>query len=188
MTCSAPESASMKSSIRTVRAFTLIELLVVIAVILVLAGITVPVTSRIVQNARAASCTSNLRQLGAALNLYLGDHNQVMPTLQEGRSSTTQNVPVIDNTLNTYVSDPRVFACPADNKGLDAATGTSYAWNNGLNGQSATNLTFFLSNGHNSQIPLMGDKEGFHPYALNKVNLLYADGHISQELTFGIAH
>jgi len=28
------------------------------------------------------------------------------------------------------------------------------------------------------------DKEGFHPFAANKVNVLYADGHASQDLKF----
>ena len=173
------------------RAFTLIELIVAIAVILVLAAIILPVSSHVIQNSKAAACTSNLRQLGAALNLYLGEHKQIMPPLEEGRASTTDNVPVIDNTLNAYVPDPRVFACPADTEGIAAATGTSYAWNISLDGQSAADLTFLQPSGPNigqdSEIPILGDKEGFHPYALNKVNLLYADGHVSQDLSFGIA-
>ncbi len=168
-------------------AFTLIELIVVISVISLLAALAFPVSSRVIQNARAAGCTSNLRQLGGALNLYLGEHNQTMPPLKEGRASTTDNVPVIDNTLNAYVPDPRIFACPADNQGLAASSGTSYLWNNALDGQSASNLTFFSSPGQPSEIPLMADKEGFHPYASNKVNLLYADGHISQDLNFTVS-
>jgi prepilin-type processing-associated H-X9-DG protein len=31
---------------------------------------------------------------------------------------------------------------------------------------------------------VMGDKEGWHPSLKNKLNVLYADGHASQELTF----
>jgi prepilin-type N-terminal cleavage/methylation domain-containing protein/prepilin-type processing-associated H-X9-DG protein len=166
--------------------FTLLELVVVIAVIAILTAIAFPVTSRVIQAERASACVSNLRQLGAALQLYLGEHNQVMPTLQAGRTSVSQNVPVIDNTLNTYAPDPRIFACPADNLGIAAATGTSYFWNSGLNGQSATNLRFLLlaQPGQNAEIPVLSDKQGFHPYASNKVNILYADGHASQDLIF----
>jgi prepilin-type N-terminal cleavage/methylation domain-containing protein/prepilin-type processing-associated H-X9-DG protein len=166
------------------RGFTLVELIVVVAIIAVLTAIAFPVTSRIAQTGKATACLSNLQQLGAALGLYLGEHNQTMPTLAAGRVSTTQNVPSIDNTLNTYVRDLRVFACPADSKGIYAATGTSYYWNSVLNGQSTTHLQFFLSKGLNSEIPVLSDKEGFHPYAANKVNILYADGHASQNLTF----
>jgi len=166
------------------RAFTLIELLVVITVIAVLAAIAVPVGSHVIQSGKAAGCIANLRSLGTALNLYLGEHSGMMPPLQAGRASVNDDVPVIDNTLNAYLTDPRVFACPADNKGLAASTGTSYYWNSAISGQSVTNLRFLLSNGHNSEIPVLSDKEGFHPYAANKVNLLYADGHASQELNF----
>jgi len=171
------------------RAFTLIELIVVIAIVCIFAAIAFPVTSRVVQNSKASACASNLRQLGSALNLYLGEHNQIMPPLQEGRASISDNVPVIDNTLNVYAPNPQVFACPADNKGIAAGTGTSYSWNSALDGQSVANLTFLLTTttGLNSRIPLIGDKEGFHPYATNKVNLLYADGHVSQDLTFSIS-
>jgi len=166
------------------RAFTLAELLVVMAVIAVLAGIAYPVTSRVIGYSRAASCLGNLRNIGAALNLYLGEHSEIMPNLQAARASTADNVPVIDNTLNAYLPDKQAFACPADNQGIAAATGTSYYWNSALNGQSAAHLQFFLANGQNAEIPVLSDKQGFHPYAANKVNLLYADGHASQDLTF----
>lgn len=166
------------------RGFTLIELIVVVAVVTILAAIAFPVTSHVVQAAKASACISNLKSLGSALNLYLGDHNEILPTLMAGRKSITENVPVIDNTLNAYVQDQRVFVCPGDIHGIGAATGTSYYWNNAINGQSITNLQFFMSKGENAEVPVMLDKEGFHPYAANKVNVLYADGHLSQDLKF----
>jgi len=165
-------------------AFTLVELLTVVVIVAILVALAFPVTTRMTQAGRATACFSNLRNLGAALNLYLADHNEIMPTLEAGRKSISDNVPVIDNTLNSYVRDPRVFACPGDTKGISTATGTSYYWNSAVNGQSLANLHFYFSNGENSEIPILSDKEGFHPYAANKVNILYADGHASQELKF----
>ena len=165
------------------RGFTLIELLVAIVVIAIIAGLAVPAYQRALQGGRAAACISNLRQIGTALNLYLGEHNNTMPPLAAARSSTSQNVPVIDNTLNAYAPDARVFACPADTAGLAAATGTSYFWNNALSNQVVANLTFLFITAP-SRIPILSDKEGFHPYISNKVNLLYADGHATKDLSF----
>ncbi len=62
-------------------AFTLIELLVVVAVILMLIAILVPALRTGMERARSARCQSNLRQLAAAINLYVQDHNGRMPLL-----------------------------------------------------------------------------------------------------------
>lgn len=164
-------------------AFTLVELLVVLAIVIILAGIAVPVYLRTMERGRATACISNLRQLGIALNLYLNEHNATMPSLAAARSSTSQDVPVIDNTLNAYANNPNVFACPSDFQGIAAATGTSYYWNSALSGQALANLNF-LAIADVTRIPVLGDKQAFHPYTQNKVNLLYADGHATQDLQF----
>ncbi|MCU0792389.1 MAG: DUF1559 domain-containing protein [Opitutaceae bacterium] len=61
------------------RAFTLIELLTVIAIIGILAAIIIPTVGRVRESARAASCTSNLRQIGVALKLYADDNKGMLP-------------------------------------------------------------------------------------------------------------
>ncbi len=165
------------------RAFTLIEILVVITIIGTLAAIVTPVYHHVTARARAAACVSHERQLGVALNLYLSDNNMQMPTLAAGRHDRNEDLPVIDNTLNKYLNDPRIFACPADGSGFAARTGTSYYWNVALNGQSVSGL-HFLFTVDPTHIPVLADKEGFHLYSNNKVNLLYADGHATQDLTF----
>ena len=61
------------------KAFTLIELLVVIAIIAILAAILFPVFQSVRENARQATCQSNLKQLGLAFALYAGDYDGNFP-------------------------------------------------------------------------------------------------------------
>lgn len=62
------------------KAFTLIELLVVIAIIAILAAILFPVFARAREMARKASCMSNLKQIGAAVHMYLQDFDETLPS------------------------------------------------------------------------------------------------------------
>src|SRR4051812_43004269 len=118
------------------RAFTLMELLVVVTVVAALAAMAYPVFQRVTAGGRAAACISNLRQLGLALNLYTSENDSTMPTLRAGRTLLSEDVPVIDNTLDRYTTNRGIFACPGDNRHLAAISGTSYYWNVALNGQS----------------------------------------------------
>lgn len=56
------------------RAFTLIELLIVIAIIALLVGILLPSLSGARESARQSVCSSNLRQIQIALDLYAPDN------------------------------------------------------------------------------------------------------------------
>jgi prepilin-type N-terminal cleavage/methylation domain-containing protein len=71
MTKENEESRSRHDSQKTVSGFTLIELLVVIAIISLLAAILFPVFARARENARRASCQSNLKQIGLAFEQYI---------------------------------------------------------------------------------------------------------------------
>lgn len=163
------------------RAFTLVEILVVLGVISLLACILVP--SMEIARARAASagCLGNLKGIGLGLNMYLSENQMTMPQLKASRASVTEQVPVIDNTLDHYVDNVKVFTCPAG-KEIAKTTGTSYYWNSILSGQPSATVNLMKLFNDLSKIPVVMDKEGWHKYTDNKVNFLFVDGHAATEL------
>jgi prepilin-type N-terminal cleavage/methylation domain-containing protein/prepilin-type processing-associated H-X9-DG protein len=62
------------------RGFTLIELLVVIAAITILAALLFPVFGAARDAARRVTCLSHLRQVALAHQMYVQDHDEVLPS------------------------------------------------------------------------------------------------------------
>ena len=108
-------------------AFTLIELLVVMATIVILAALAVPAFTKVFESAKATKDTSNLRQIGAATQMYLNDNNGVFPgsATQTWMSQLEQN--------QKYLSSWRVLESPFDKRSTselgDATTAVSYGIN-----------------------------------------------------------
>jgi prepilin-type N-terminal cleavage/methylation domain-containing protein/prepilin-type processing-associated H-X9-DG protein len=67
------------SSRRRRPAFTLIELLVVIAIIAILAAMLLPALTKAKARAQRLQCTSQLRQLGVGIQLFVGEHEDKYP-------------------------------------------------------------------------------------------------------------
>jgi prepilin-type N-terminal cleavage/methylation domain-containing protein len=62
----------------TAPAFTLIELLVVIVMIAVLASLAYAGAGAMIGRAHTTKCLSNMRQIGAAMQMFAGDHDGVL--------------------------------------------------------------------------------------------------------------
>jgi prepilin-type N-terminal cleavage/methylation domain-containing protein len=171
------------------KAFSLVELLVVIAVIAILAALMLPVLSRSKEEGRATACISNLHQIGIALQLYVDANNNTLPTMRDAPTDTnalaTNSFPTVNVVLGTELGNTNVLRCPSDSQGLFQLTGSSYAWNNLLNGEKADHLVVLGMNFKPQAIPVFFDKQGFHAArgAAKAVNYLYADQHIKNLLT-----
>jgi prepilin-type N-terminal cleavage/methylation domain-containing protein/prepilin-type processing-associated H-X9-DG protein len=109
---------------RTARAFTLIEILVVIAIIAVLAAILFPVFARARENARRASCMSNLKQIGLGFQMYTQDYDEKFPVL-----NTSATAPAVWywQAVQPYVKSKQIWADPSASGGTSASTGDTSA-------------------------------------------------------------
>ena len=149
------------------RGVTLVEAVIVLAIIAVLFAAAYPIARSMTGKSQEAVCLDLLRAQGVGLQSYLQDHQDIMPVLETGRKSRTDNVDVLDTVLMPYVGASESFHCPADKKQF-AKTGCSYNWNHLQNGRRASDLYFFGV--PENLIPLITDKESWHPGGTNYLN------------------
>jgi prepilin-type N-terminal cleavage/methylation domain-containing protein/prepilin-type processing-associated H-X9-DG protein len=110
--------------------FTLIELLVVIAIIGILAAMVFPVFARARESARKAVCLSNIKNIALAIQMYLGDYDDVLPPAEHRKEivdfyaargncnpneNGAKNNPYLkwQVVLDPYVRNRDVWRCPS---------------------------------------------------------------------------
>ena len=135
------------------KGFTLIELLVVIAIIAILAAILFPVFARARENARRASCQSNLKQIGLGVMQYVQDYDEKYPpqhTEFAGSGSGGFDSNTSDRgwaeLIQPYIKSTQLLQCPSETAG-PVATGngsgyTDYFYNYQLHTKSQATLEF----------------------------------------------
>ena len=134
--------------------FTLIELLVVIAIISILASILFPAFARARENARRASCQSNLKQIALGVFQYTQDYDERFPP----RLINASGSPPVSNGANAsnpfgwadalqpYLKSTQIFQCPSE-------TGTpTTATSGAFNGQADPTATGYTDYWFNSRL------------------------------------
>jgi prepilin-type N-terminal cleavage/methylation domain-containing protein/prepilin-type processing-associated H-X9-DG protein len=155
----------MKSTFRKSKGFTLIELLVVIAIISILAAILFPVFARARENARRASCMSNLKQIGLGMMMYVQDYDERYPLSKVNAPQADPNMPgskfvVTSDTacsdghciswmdlLQPYTKSTQLFVCPSVRNG----TYPSYGYSGAIGNSSEKykyNFAIYVSGGN----------------------------------------
>lgn len=129
------------SCIRLARGFTLIELLIVITLLVVLAGIGMPIYENSVRRSREAVLKEDLFRMRDAISQYYADKNKYPASLQDlvsekylreipkdpitDSADTWQTIPAEPDPSNTS-SEPGIFDVKSGAEGV-AMDGTPYA-------------------------------------------------------------
>ncbi len=187
-------------------AFTLVELLVVIAIIGIFAALLLPALTRAKRKALNITCLSQLKELGIATRLYAEDRDGKLPVaepLPSNPANPENPLPRISDLLGPYAgrtattnATVSVFKCPCDKAWFFEAEGSSYQWNEWLNGRRIdlgevnSGGAIAVSNGvvlwqtnftlaHAPETtPLLVDYDDFHPRPPKSGrNVVYMDGH-----------
>ena len=173
--------------------FTLIELLCVIAIIGILSGLLMSAMGNFHEMGDGLKCSSNLRQIGAAVQAYVGEHDGQFPEIE-----TDPNKPIYPpenqakgmlETLSKNGVSQDVVKCPADvrNPAFNyfVKYGTSYEWAPYVDDELQTDPQIYTRRGQitipPSRIVMCFDVErvhGIHGEYVSKKNYLYADGHV----------
>lgn len=175
------------------RGFTLIELLCVIAIIGILSGLLLAAMGNFHEKGDGVKCSSNLRQVGAAVHAYVGEHDGEFPEIEPNPNKPIyppeNQAKGLQATLAKNGLSEDSVKCPSDVRNPSfnyfKKYGSSYEWAPYVDDELETAPQLFSRRGQFtvplSRIIMCFDVErvhGIHGDFASKKNYLYADGHI----------
>lgn len=92
-------------------AFTLVELLVVMVVVATVALIGITAATRVKEGARMMACASNMRNIGAAMQMYAGENGGVYPDTTHTEEQHKAWIYQLEEYLGNF---DEMRLCPAD--------------------------------------------------------------------------
>ncbi|MFZ4775590.1 MAG: prepilin-type N-terminal cleavage/methylation domain-containing protein [Terrimicrobiaceae bacterium] len=117
--------SSRAKTLQNITAFTLVELLVVMAISAVLFTLGLSAAYGAIEKTHSSKCLSSLRQVGMAIQLYVGDNSGRLPDTGHIRAADGSSLSWT-NTLSAYLSTNFIGRCPVNRKSPMAVT---YGWN-----------------------------------------------------------